>query len=307
VTTGYFVAFGTSAGLHAVRNAPTQREIAGEQVCVVGKRKVCFRRSCLNLSQGANMRRLTAMALFFPAVMLLACVIVSRAAGQSPTSGRPPVAIRGSEAVQLPEVPTEVRYYAIIFAYQDAWALPQKCHTWATFVKLSLEDRPGAPPVVEQHSISWLPGNFASTNHLTILPSVGKNHSLQETMCFAARQCLPVCHWGPYEIDECLYARARNQVDYLNSGCVRYMLLEPIRHIQAYSRTGGALHCTHAVTDLSGFVVTGFTRGYAAGQLTVDLFSNHIRRSAPKWLYDMVLNARQPDSLPEGAAYVLPR
>jgi len=91
------------------------------------------------------------------------------------------------------------------------------------------------------------------------------------------------------------------------SGCVRYQLLEPIRRIRAYRHTGGALHCTHAVTDLTGFVATEFTRGYAAGRLTASLFSNHIHRAAPEWLYDMVLTARQPDNLPEGAAYVLPR
>ena len=225
----------------------------------------------------------------------------------TPTEVANELAPTDAATAQSPEVRTEVRYYAIIFAYQDAAAHVQKTHTFATFVKLSLEDRPGALPIVEQHSISWLPRNFASTHRLTILPSVGKNHSLQETMCLAARLCLPVCHWGPYEIDECLYARARNQVDYLNSGCVRYQMFEPIRRRRAYRRTGGSLHCTHAVTDLAGFVITGFTRGYAAGELTSRLFSNHIRRPAPEWLYDMVLTAREADNLPDGADYVLPQ
>jgi hypothetical protein len=238
------------------------------------------------------------IAAWAPAEMARGQTPAEVVAGQAPTDG---------VTAPVPAVRTEVRYYAIVFAYQDARARPQKTHTFATFVKLSLEDRPGALPIVEQHTISWLPCNFASTYHLTIRPSAGKNHSLQETMYFAARQCLPVCHWGPYEIDECLYGRARNQIDFLNSGCVRYKLLEPIRRIRAYHHTGGALHCTHAVTDLTGFVVTGFTRGYAAGRLTANLFSNHIRRAAPEWLYDMVLTAREADNLPDGAAYVLPQ
>jgi hypothetical protein len=242
-------------------------------------------------------------------VGLLACSApcpIARSAEAEPSTVRPEVQTELQTEKQPQAGRTEVRYYAVIFAYQDAAAHVQKTHTFATFVKLSLEDRPGALPVIEQHSISWLPCNFASTSRLTILPSVGKNHSLQETMCFAARACLPVCHWGPYEIDECLYGRARSQIDFLNSGCVRYQMFEPIHRRRAYRHTGGSLHCTHAVTDLAGFVVTGFTRGYAAGRLTASLFSNHIRRPAPEWLYEMVLTARQADNLPDGAAYMLP-
>ena len=56
-----------------------------------------------------------------------------------------PAEVVAAEVVvaEAPAVRTEVRYYAIIFAYQDAVARPQKTHTFATFVKLSLEDRPG--------------------------------------------------------------------------------------------------------------------------------------------------------------------
>ena len=242
----------------------------------------------------------------FAVGLVAAAAVAGRA--QSPQSVAPQSSAPQSAAplVVAPTIPAaQTRYYAIVFAYQNATARPQKTHTWATFVKLQLADEPGARPVVEQHTISWLPADFARTMRLGWFTKCGKNHSLQETLGFAARQCLPVCHWGPYEIDECLYNRALSQIAFLNSGCVAYKLLEPLRRRRAYTHQAGALHCTHAVTDLAGFVVTGTTRGYEAGRVVAGLFSDHIRRRAPDWLLDMVVQARVPDDV--GAVYTLPQ
>jgi hypothetical protein len=194
--------------------------------------------------------------------------------------------VRGAE----PAISPGIRYYAVIFAYQNASAAPQKTHTWATFVKVGPEDGPKTLPALERHTISWLPTEFPQTLRMSLVASPGRNYSLSETLHLAARQGLPVRHWGPYEIDESLYVRALSQVAFLNSGRVRYKLVEPIRRRRAFLRTGGALHCTHAVTDLHGFVVTGFARGYAAGSLAAELFADDLRGSDPNWLFGRVVH-----------------
>jgi hypothetical protein len=224
-------------------------------------------------------------------VVSLFCSIVAGVIAGSDIAGlaaAEPVAAPPSTAAAV-SASADVRYYAVVFSYQDALARPRKCHTWATFAKVSLENGPDAVPLVEQHTISWLPCHFASSLYLTILPSAGKNHTLHETLALAARQCLPVCHWGPFEIDECLYRKACHQIVYLNSGAPRYKLIEPIRRIRAYRGAGGALHCTHAVTDVVGFAVTGTTRGYAAGRLVAGLYGGHARGPAPEWLYSALV------------------
>lgn len=161
--------------------------------------------------------------------------------------------------------------------------------------KVGPEDGPKTLPALERHTISWLPTEFPRTLRMSLVASPGRNYSLPETLHLAARQGLPVRHWGPYEIDESLYVRALSQIAFLNSGRVRYKLVEPIRRRRALLRTGGALHCTHAVTDLHGFVVTGFTRGYAAGGLAAALFADDLRGPAPTWLFGRIVNGDESD------------
>src|SRR5690606_12121561 len=100
-------------------------------------------------------------------VSVVGLIAASAAAGHAQSSPLPAQSLtQQSLAPTMPAAQT--RYYAIVFAYQNATARPQKMHTWATFVKLQLADAPGARPVVEQHTISWLPADFASTLRLGV-------------------------------------------------------------------------------------------------------------------------------------------
>jgi hypothetical protein len=51
-------------------------------------------------------------------------------------------------------------------------------------------------------------------------------------------------------------------------------MIEPLRRVPAYFHLGGALHCTHALTDIAGFVPTGPIRGYSAGGFTAHLLNS---------------------------------
>src|SRR5207245_2184717 len=102
-----------------------------------------------------------------------------------------------------------------------------------------------------------------------------------------------VCHWGPYETDECLYQRALGQIAFLNSGRVAYKMEEPLRRRRAYRRQpGGALDCIHSISDINGFVTTGLLRGHDASAFIARHLSGHIKSREPQpWLYDAVMCA----------------
>lgn len=141
----------------------------------------------------------------------------------------------------------------------------------------TIEGRP-----VAEFTVSWLPCNFGESLHLSMLPTSGRNYSHEETMSFAVQQGLMVRCWGPCEIDGCVFISACRQFHHLNSGQVGYQLFEPINRLAAYYSDGGALHCSHAVTDIVGLVHTGTTRGYEAGAVAASLLTSHRGAGSPQ-------------------------
>ncbi len=183
------------------------------------------------------------------------------------------------------------RYFVIVFGYQDGIARPRNTHSFATFVKLTGDNSAGQPPAIESHTISWLPARFGQNHRLTWLARPGHNYTLGQTLAFAGQLGLAVRYWGPYEIDESLYRRALGQIAYLNSGAVAYKLLEPVRHRWAFRHEpGAAVDCIYAVSDVNGFVRTGFLRGYNASAFIASHFSNHyLSWQTYPWVYDAVM------------------
>lgn len=131
------------------------------------------------------------------------------------------------------------RYYFVLFAGQSVPFIPRTAHTWATFVKATpLAD---GTTLVEPITISWLPSNGdVKPQEPRAVP--GKNHTLDETFAVMAKHRSQVSYWGPFEIDAVRYERAVEQVRLLESGQVRYRVLDTFRHKKDVA------HCVHAVT-----------------------------------------------------------
>ena len=131
------------------------------------------------------------------------------------------------------------RYYFVLFGGQSVPFSPRTAHTFATFVKAT----PIAPGrlTVEQVTISWLPAE-GPVQPLRLRTEAGRNHSLEETFVIATKNKARVSMWGPYETDATRYERAAEQANVLNSGAVRYRVLDSL------SRNRSVMHCVHAVT-----------------------------------------------------------
>jgi hypothetical protein len=131
------------------------------------------------------------------------------------------------------------RYYFILFGGQSVPFVPRTAHTWATYAKASPT---GAGPVmVESFTISWLPVN-SDVRIRNVRPVTGKNYTLDETFQIMCRHHAQVSMWGPYEIDAERFDLAAGQAALLESGSVRY------RVVDSFRGNPSVVHCVHAVT-----------------------------------------------------------
>lgn len=139
------------------------------------------------------------------------------------------------------------RHYFILFAGQSVPFIPRTAHTWATYVEATPT---GAGSVrVASYTISWLPldGDVRIRN---LRPVEGKNYSLDETFGIMIRHRAQISMWGPYEIDNEHFSYGLCQIDRLESGCVRY------RVVDSFQNNPMIVHCVHAVTYADPFLKT---------------------------------------------------
>jgi hypothetical protein len=131
------------------------------------------------------------------------------------------------------------RFYFTLFGGQSVPFRPRTAHTWATFAKAT--PMVSGQLAVESFTISWLPAD-GPVRPLKLRPEAGKNYSLDETFAIADSQRARVSMWGPYEIDAGRYDLAASQAGFLESGAVRYRVLDTL------GRNKTVAHCVHAVT-----------------------------------------------------------
>ena len=131
------------------------------------------------------------------------------------------------------------RYYFMLFAGESIPFRPRTAHTWAIFAKATPMANGAA--VVESATISWLPA-CGPVHPFRLRTEPGRNYSVEETFALAAEQRAQVSMWGPYEIDAERYELAVEQVALLESGAVRYRLLDSV------TRQRTVAHCVHAIT-----------------------------------------------------------
>jgi hypothetical protein len=94
---------------------------------------------------------------------------------------------------------------------------------------------------IESVTISWLPAH-GPVRPFKLRPEAGKNYSLEETFAIAAKQEARVSLWGPYEINSERYHLAVEQAELLESGAVRYRVIDTLGLDKSIA------HCVHAVT-----------------------------------------------------------
>ncbi|MCS7021126.1 MAG: hypothetical protein NZU63_04785 [Gemmataceae bacterium] len=133
----------------------------------------------------------------------------------------------------------QCRYYFILFGGQAIPFRPRTAHTWAIFAKAVRQA--DASLAVEWFTISWLPAE-GPVRPLRLWPQAGRNYTLAETMQRAAEQNDRVSMWGPFEISALRYELAKQWFFRLNSGQVRYRVLDTLWFNPRIA------HCVHAVT-----------------------------------------------------------
>jgi hypothetical protein len=104
----------------------------------------------------------------------------------------------------------------------------------------------GNPPLVESHTISWLPATL-EIHPWSVRVEKAVNLDLQETLRFVLAKGERVSQWGPYECRPNLYNRFLVQKEFLESGRIGYQCVDTVGES---ARTGDGCDCIHAMTDM---------------------------------------------------------
>jgi hypothetical protein len=159
-------------------------------------------------------------------------------------------------------------FYAIIFGEQDGRNRFCEAHSFATFVRVRLE--PAGPEVVDRATISWLPA--AGKVKLFKRAEIGRNYTLEESFALV-KPGHRVAQWGPFEIQEELFDRAKKQAAFLSSGGVLYKAMDRLSR-----QAGVAVNCEHAISDIAlrpgeSIIRTGTAHGHHGSYLV----ATHLR------------------------------
>jgi hypothetical protein len=160
------------------------------------------------------------------------------------------------------------RFYAIIFAEQDERNSFVGAHSFATFAQVRLQG--SGPEVVDRATISWLPA--AGRVRLFKRAEPGRNYTLEESLAMV-KPGHRLAQWGPFEIKEELFHRAKKQAAFLSSGGILYKAVDPLAR-----PAGRAINCEHAISDIGlrpgeSIVRTGTAHGHYGSYLV----ATHLR------------------------------
>ena len=178
-------------------------------------------------------------------VLVVACGCA--ASGCATLARKPPTPaddITPRQAAAIAAPPGE-RYFLLIFGSQSRPKRPKYTHSWATVVKVTGCDGPGAL-TVEEHTISWLPATL-DVRPFSFRVEPGANLALHLTIEEVLRHEERVSVWGPYEVGPGLAYRFGVQKAFMESGRVGYQAIDSIGEA---ARTGAGCDCIHAVTDM---------------------------------------------------------
>jgi hypothetical protein len=177
------------------------------------------------------------------------------------------------------------RYFIIPFAYENRGNDPEYSHSFMSVIRVFADDK--QPRLTqglklrkyknrefEAFTISWLPHDFITNPHLCVFEgvgsrlfasrnecpvSVGRNHTLPETIKLGVNVKNAFAMWGPYEIKKEAFDLGVKRMRLLNSGAIKYRADDRL-----YRKDRTAINCFHAMAGLyelypnGGLFGTGF-------------------------------------------------
>jgi hypothetical protein len=155
------------------------------------------------------------------------------------------------------------KYYAVIFGVQDARNRFHEAHSFATFVRAQRDPA----KIIDQATISWLPAS--GIVDLKNRPERGTNHTFKNSFESVAPH-RSIAQWGPFEVREDLFDRAKRQEQFLKSGGILY------KAVDLFTRPAGvAINCEHSISDIvrnpgDPFIRTGTARGHYGSFLVAE-------------------------------------
>jgi len=217
----------------------------------------------------------------------------SLTAKKTPT---PAAQLDGKQLSSLPVPPNE-RYYLMLFGSHNLIHQPKYSHTWATLVKSTCVPN-AAEPVLEEHTISWLPVT-KKIRPLSREVEPGANFGLHDTIQYVLDNKEKVVMWGPYEVSYPFSIRFLTQKAFLDSGAVGYQCNDVIGEAARY---GNGCDCIHAISDMDPV----YPRGrYPLALYGVPATSDLVRRFMhspifinPRMKHDWILCRLQLDQYP---------
>ena len=179
----------------------------------------------------------------YPAWLLFLCLALTGGCAQ--LAVRPPTPARELDPYDLWEPPTGEHFYVTLFGSQTTPRIPRLSHSWGTVLHV-VDQGEGRPPLVESHTISWLPATL-EIHPWDFHTERAVNLDLPETLRSVLAKGERVSQWGPYECRPNLYYRFLVQKEFLESGRIGYQLVDTVGEA---ARTGGGCDCIHAMTDM---------------------------------------------------------
>lgn len=158
---------------------------------------------------------------------------------------RPPTPAKDLDPFAMWKPQAGERFYLTLFASQTTPRIPRRTHSWGTVLRV-IDQGEGQPPLVESHTISWLPATL-EIHPWSFHTEKGANLGLQETLDYVLAKGQRVSQWGPYECRPNLYYRFLMQKEFLESGRVGYQCIDTAGEA---ARTGNGCDCIHAMTDM---------------------------------------------------------
>lgn len=180
-------------------------------------------------------------------------------------------------------------WYLTVFACQRWLNLPHHAHSFAAFVEVE-KDEQGRRGMETSFVISWLPKSLEIG--LFRWPEPGQILNLEQTLDWSLSLGAQATAWGPYEIKEELFRKARERYADLQTGITQFAVLD------YWYRPIMATNCIHALSDLGltkNVLATGFAYGRSASRKILRYYQPWIlnQRTHP-WVGDVLNLNRYP-------------
>ena len=190
------------------------------------------------------------MGRLVPFAVSVLLALAAGCAGSAVKTPTPAAQFRSAHFETDPPIPGE-RYYIMVFGSQSNPKVARYTHTWATVVRVNVD--PVAPPVMEAHTISWMPATL-DIHPWRFTVEKGVNLKLDETIHDSLGKKEHISMWGPYELRRGSYRKFLLQKIFMESGQVGYQCIDTVGEA---GRTGNGCNCIHAITDMDAL----FDRG----------------------------------------------